>query len=71
LAAQVRMQNVLWTKNIPMPICFAFSCAASAATFAASRDSMGTCLVAMMIDWRTERRTINAMVVCNLQQSST
>ena len=32
--------------KLPMPICFAFSCAASAASFAASRESMGTCLVA-------------------------
>lgn len=32
-----------------MPICFAFSCAASAAIFAASRDNAGSCRVADMV----------------------
>lgn len=34
--------------DLPMPICFAFACAPSAATLAASSDSIGTCFVAMM-----------------------
>lgn len=41
---QRRMQQ-----EIPMPICFAFSCAASDAIFAASRDNVGSSRVAAMI----------------------
>ena len=36
--------------NIPMPISFAFSCAASEAILAASRDRVGRLFVADMID---------------------
>lgn len=32
--------------SVPMPICCAFSCAASEAIFAASSESVGSCLVA-------------------------
>ena len=36
--------------NIPMPISFAFSCAASEAILAASRERVGMLFVAAMID---------------------
>ena len=37
--------------NLPMPISFAFACAPSAATLAASSDSIGTCLVAIVMQF--------------------